>query len=123
MKHSEPFEISHEMEKGEDEMIFYGFGAKNPKDRAKLNELTEDMYAFREIIPTESVNPDGKKSPASLFHLSCEAYRRERFFNSFQKANLEVKWTPANGQMFSDAMKMLLMTPEEVKTKLAGIAL
>jgi len=111
------------MEKVGDEMIFYGFGAKNPEDRAKLNELTEDMYEFREIIPTERVNPDGKKSPASLFNLSCEAYRKERFFYCFQKANLESKWTPANGQMFSDAMKMLLMTPEDVKTKLAGIAL
>ena len=103
--------------KNDGQIAYNGFGSNLPK----AFKFTAELYSFRTKIPTEIIHPDGKRSPASLFNLACEAHREERFTYNFMKANLESKWTPASGKMLSAAMKMLVMTPDDVK-KLAGIA-
>ena len=103
------------------QITYYGFGSTNPDYLPKAFQLTAELFSFRTKIPTEIVHPDGKRSPASLFNLACEAHREERFTYTFMKANMTGKYTPASGKLFSAAMKMLVMTPDDVK-KLAGIA-
>lgn len=107
--------------KNDGQITYYGFGSTNPDYLPKAYEFTAELFSFRTKIPTEIVHPDGKRSPASLFNLACEAHREERFTYTFMKANMTGKYTPASGKLLSAAMKMLVMTPDDVK-KLAGIA-
>jgi len=87
---------------------------------ALVKESCEHLYHQSQKLPEFTVGGDGKKTPSSLFVLSCEAVRKDvllkRFSKWFQtpKQDREQEW-------FEETADIMEMTEEDIKKKLAEI--